>query len=1152
MSQAVIVNDSPTQLELLKALVGDTGLEIRCFDNAEAALTAMNPQDPPLLLVTDLNMPGIDGWRFCRLLHSAEYPGFNRVPIVVVSATYAGEEPERIASDLGADAFFPYPLDAEVFVEKIRRILDGDRKLLSLRALIVEDSRTQALLLYKAFTGEGYQVDTAACLREGHACLSRHGYNLAAIDYHLPDGSGDSLLERIGSEQPECVCIMMTTDPGPELALEWLKRGAAAYLRKPFEPAYLLELAARVRRERSLLHVEKFLEVRTRKMRESEIKFRNLFEMNTDAVLPFDSETGRILDANPAAVRLYGYSREELLGMCHTELSAEPDKTRASITRARAGEVVDVPLRYHRKKDGTIFPVEVSIVSFPLDSRLILLPAIHDITERKRAEEALRASEERYKLIDSASRDCIYSYDRQGRFTHANGSLCRLLGLRAEQVLGKTHEELGFPPEQCAEWARLHQRVYETDATVVAETETPIPSGGRQYFEVVLNPMYDECGHIIGIAGTTRDINERKRSERILQESEGRLRSITDNIADTILQSDRSGRITYVNRIHPGLTRDQVLSSTIYDFVPPEMRSLVEEVLEQVFARGESRQYESLGPGPDDQWRYYDVTASPIFLGDQVISAVFLARDITDRKRMEEELARSANRLRIVLENAPGGIIAVERESKSIVLVNETICRMLGYRREEILQMSPADLHPPQARAAVMHEFERILRGEIVGLQDFPLLRRDGSVFFADVETTLLELDHQACVLGIFTDITEHKRAEEEKEKLKAQLIQAQKMESVGRLAGGVAHDFNNMLGVILGHVELALARLDTHHPVFDDLEEIRKAGERSAELTRQLLSFARKQVVSPRVLDLNSVIEGMLKMLRRLIGEDIELIWLPGSRLGHLKMDPLQIDQILANLCVNARDAIRGMGRITIETGTQALQEPVDPSDAAFEPGIYIFLAISDDGCGMDRETRGKLFEPFFTTKDVGKGTGLGLATVYGIVKQNRGFIEVDSEPGKGATFRIYFPRCDSAVEESRPDGKAGSSAGQGNETILLVEDDQAILNMTRSMLEGYGYRILAAATPADALRLAKNHSGRIHLLMTDVVMPGMNGRELASQILPGYPSMKVLYMSGYTADIIADQGVLDGGISFIEKPFRARDLTAKIRAALDASPEA
>jgi signal transduction histidine kinase len=424
-----------------------------------------------------------------------------------------------------------------------------------------------------------------------------------------------------------------------------------------------------------------------------------------------------------------------------------------------------------------------------------------------------------------------------------------------------------------------------------------------------------------------------------------------------------------------------------------------------------------------------------------------------------------------------------------------------------------------------------------------------GWVFLESTAQSFLAEPSINGVISSVRDITERKKAEEENERLQIQLAQAQKMESVGRLAGGVAHDFNNMLGVILGHAELALEKMDPAEPLYTNLQEINNAARRSADLTQQLLAFARKQTVAPKVFDLNETVEQMLTMLRRLIGEDIKLIWSPGKKLLPVKMDPTQLDQILVNLCVNARDAVEETGEITIETDTAVFDQVYCSEQPGYIPGDYVQLMVSDNGHGMDPETLTLLFEPFFTTKEIGKGTGLGLATVYGIVKQNNGFIDVSSEPGQGTIFKIYLPRY-TGKSDRLPEVDTVWHTGRGHETILLVEDEPMVLDMTTRMLERQGYQVLAAATPAEAMRLAGQQAGEIRLLMTDVVMPEMNGRDLARNLLSRYPKLKCLFMSGYTAEIMDNNRTLNEEMHFIQKPFIMKDLTAKVREILDNEP--
>ncbi|NTW49265.1 MAG: response regulator, partial [Chlorobiales bacterium] len=385
-----------------------------------------------------------------------------------------------------------------------------------------------------------------------------------------------------------------------------------------------------------------------------------------------------------------------------------------------------------------------------------------------------------------------------------------------------------------------------------------------------------------------------------------------------------------------------------------------------------------------------------------------------------------------------------------------------------------------------------------------------------------------------------------EREKLREQLLQAQKMESVGRLAGGVAHDFNNMLQAILGYIDIMLSDIQTNELQYERLVEIRRAAQRSADLVRQLLAFARKQTVMPKVLVLNEIVYGMLKMLKPLIGEDIALEWLPGDDLWSVKIDPSQIDQLLTNLVINARDAINGVGKISIETKNEVFDEAYCAAHPDSVPGEYVLLVVSDNGRGIDKDTQAHIFEPFFTTKSIGEGTGLGLATVYGIVKQNGGLIDVESELGKGAIFRIHLPKWTAEAGDAEH-APAVKTIQKGTETLLLVEDEESILNICKAVLEQLGYTVLAANAPSEAIRIANEFKSKIHLLITDVIMPEMNGRELAQRLFEILPDLKCLYMSGYTADIIASRGVPDEQVRFLQKPFYMKDLAAKIREALD-----
>ncbi len=485
--------------------------------------------------------------------------------------------------------------------------------------------------------------------------------------------------------------------------------------------------------------------------------------------------------------------------------------------------------------------------------------------------------------------------------------------------------------------------------------------------------------------------------------------------------------------------------------------------------------------------------------------------------------------------------------------LNNTALKIFGLPPEECLGLLAFDFIHPDDRDSTIPAFNRwIQSGVEIFTHENRLVAINGQDHYHMVWTIRAERDENGTVTGFAStarDITDSKHNQEENDKLEARLQQAQKMESVGRLAGGVAHDFNNMLAVIMGHAEMGLMKIGPDNPLVADLKEISKAAERSANLTRQLLTFARKQTVAPKVLDLNETVSGMLKMLQRLIGENLHLTWQPAAELWQTRIDPSQVDQILANLCVNARDAIEDTGRITIETENCTIDAAYCTNHQEAVPGDYVRLSVSDDGAGMDRETQTHIFEPFYTTKEMGKGTGLGLATVYGAVKQNNGFINIYSEPGHGTTFSIYLPRDETSKNSQAAVEEPAAPVPRGQETILLVEDEPAILNIATLMLEEQGYMVLKADTPGKAIELAREHQGEIHLLMTDVIMPEMNGRDLAKNILTIYPHLKRLFMSGYTADVIAHHGVLDEGVHFIQKPFSLPNMAAIVREVLDSN---
>lgn len=521
--------------------------------------------------------------------------------------------------------------------------------------------------------------------------------------------------------------------------------------------------------------------------------------------------------------------------------------------------------------------------------------------------------------------------------------------------------------------------------------------------------------------------------------------------------------------------------------------------------------------------------------------------DISVRKQAERQAQSSRELLDAIVDSTPSHIFAVNREQR-LTLVNAAMAHQHGTTKSDMLGKTIGDFFEPETAAAMQTVYDRIMRTGVMESQEQEL-RSKGDRVSRVVHAAQSPLrDADGVVIGlsaVFTDLTYHRQAEVERTSLVAQLQQAQKMESIGRLAGGVAHDFNNQLGVILGHAELVLTRLDVSHPAHQDIVEIRDAAMRSAALTRQLLAFARRQAIHLSMLDLNRTVAHALIMLRRLIGENIELLWRPGAVLWPVTMDEAQVEQILANLMVNAKDAIAGQGTITVSTVNRSLDLTWCATRADAAPGDYVMVTVTDDGCGMPAEVLAQIFEPFFTTKGVGEGTGLGLASVYGAVRQNGGFVTVDSVVGQGTTFRLFFQRRADVSADVSARSLAILPLARGHETILLVEDEAAVRRLTCRVLEAQGYTVLAAESPRQAILLARAHGDAIALLLSDVVMPGMEGPALADLLAADHPHLRHLLMSGYSVhEAAAPQS---DGAHFIAKPFTVAAFTAKVREVLD-----
>jgi two-component system cell cycle sensor histidine kinase/response regulator CckA len=642
---------------------------------------------------------------------------------------------------------------------------------------------------------------------------------------------------------------------------------------------------------------------------------------------------------------------------------------------------------------------------------------------------------------------------------------------------------------------------------------------------------------------------ERKRSEKAVRDSETRLRAIINTALDAVIGMSAQGMITDWNpraEVIFGWSHGEAIGQKLAELIiPPRHRDAYVSGLQHFLRTGEeglvfNRRVELTGLRRDGTEFPLELSITPLKRGETYVFNAFLS-DITERKRAGEIRVRLAS----IVESSDDAIIGKTLDG-IVTSWNRAAERTFGYTADEAIGKPIGFLIPQDRPDEESQIIERVKQGEHVTHFETVRRRKDGKEINIALTVSPIE-DGAGTIIGfskIARDITEQKG-------LEAQLRQSQKMEAVGQLAGGIAHDFNNLLTVINSYSAMVLGELDfSNYLVRNWIEQIREAGHRAALLTRQLLMFSRQQVLEPKVLDLNEVVSNIAKLLRRLIGEDITQVLCLHPALGRVKIDPGQMEQIIMNLAVNARDAMSGGGQLTIETENVELDNVYARKHALVQPGPYVMLAVSDTGCGMDADTQARIFEPFFTTKEPGKGTGLGLATVYGIVKQSGGNILVYSELGKGTTLKIYLPRVDKTSELPEP-GAAPAELFRGSETVLLVEDDEMVRALAQAILERYGYTVLAARNVHDALRLAQEGPGQIHLLLTDTIMPVMNGPELAKRFRSIRPETKVLFMSGYTDKVIVNTAALEPGTAFLQKPFTPQTLTHKVREVLNAIPQ-
>ncbi len=899
----------------------------------------------------------------------------------------------------------------------------------------------------------------------------------------------------------------------------------------------------RKRRERSIEPKATAPEVA---LREDDASFRLLFINHPQPMWVYDLKSLKFLEVNDAATTRFGYSRGEFLEMRITDIRPPEDVPMLlqDVASAHSG-LQHFVLRRHTLKNGSVTDVEITSHTLVFHGREAELVVVHDVTSRNRAEQQLHETEDRYRELISGVKDyAIFMLSPSGNVLTWNEGAKRIKGYEASEIIGH-HFSCFYLPED-AQAGMPEKGMQEALAEGHHEEEgwRVRKDGTRFWATMVLTPVRNQKGELQGFSKITRDTTDHRTTQEAVKLAEKKYRDIFNEAIVGIFQTTPDGRLLSAN----------LAMATLYGYASPdEMAESVIDVRTQLYVNPQrrdefKRMLQETGVVRNFEVEVYRKGGSKIWVAANahavqqdgvIVRYEGTFEDINQRRTLEKQLELAEQSYRGIFENAVIGIFQSTLEGRYLT-VNLAMARMLGYKSPEDLTTSVTDIgRQVYVDPSRRDEFQELLKeGGVAHDFEIQAYRKDGSKMWLSASGRAILRDGTIIGYeGMNEDITERKLLED-------QLRQAQKMEAVGRLAGGVAHDFNNMLGVITGYGELLQLNLPPSGPLRKYADEIGKAGRRATALTRQLLAFSRKQVISPLVLDLNAVVGEMETMICRLIGEDILVSFKRQPALAPVRIDPGQVEQILMNLAINSRDAMPGGGSLRIEITETELDETYARQIAYAKPGKYIVLTMSDTGCGIEKEIQTHIFEPFFTTKEVGKGTGLGLSTVYGIVKQNEGYIRIYSEPAKGTTFRIYFPRANAAVSSSRPIEKLPLPPGA--EVILVVEDEAPLRKLAHTCLESHGYTILEAGDSAAATELFRQHVGKIDLLLTDLVMPGESGRALAETLLELSPSLKVLYMSGYSNDLIAQQGVLDPGIVLLEKPFTLQALLAKVREAL------
>jgi two-component system cell cycle sensor histidine kinase/response regulator CckA len=963
-------------------------------------------------------------------------------------------------------------------------------------------------------------------------------FNIVMSNWHV----GEEVLERARRGQPKCYRVYHRRDRPCEdcHVLKVFATGQPQKVEKTDElDGRVLEFSAFSIQNESgqvVLVAEHVRDITQRHLaeqafRESEGRFRTLIEDSPESLFLTDVQ-GIVLTASRVAVQRLGKNLSEVTG---TSLFGHLPPKVASQRWPFFEQAVATgrPVRFEDTRDDFHFEIHVHPI-LDADGKVSMLSIMAlDITDRKQAEAALLESEERFKLLFEYAPDAYFLMDVQGNFLDANRAAEKLTGYRQEEMIGQNFQTLPLldDGQKTLVTELLAQSVY---GEVVGPVDLTLSrKEGREVIIEVKGLPLEIKGQSL-LLGIARDITARKQAEEALRESEQRFRDITAYAAEWVWEVDAQGKYIYSSPVVEqllGYKPEEVLDKHFYDFFIPEEREELKQAALALFAAKQPfRNF--LNPSVHKNGRIIWLSTSGIpILDEQGNLRGYRGADIDISERREaEELSRN------LIAKSPVGIYLIQHGK--FQRANQWFFAISGYSEDELLHLKPLELIHPEDREATRENAVKMLKGLSSVPYEYRTITKGGEARWIMETVTTIQYKGERAALGYFMDIAERKQLEN-------QLLQAQKMEAVGRLAGGVAHDFNNLLMTITGYGELMRAKVLKGDPLHEHLKNMLKASDRAAALTQQLLTFSRRQIVRPQVVDLNRVVLDLEPMLRRLIGEDLELEITTDPGPVAVKADPGQLGQIIMNLVVNARDAMPRGGRLSLKTAPVEVKGSRPTRFGPVPPGAYVMLMVRDTGVGMDEAIQAHIFEPFFTTKEPGKGTGLGLPTVYGIVNQSKGYIAVDSEPKKGSTFTIYLPRLTAITAPPKKEAPLLASF-RGEETILLVEDEDILRTLLAKFLRLYGYTVLEARHGGEALLLCERHPEPIHLMVTDVVMPQMSGRELADRLAPLRPAMKVVYMSGYTDDSMVHYDVGDLSVPFLQKPFKPIELARQVHAVL------